>query len=1083
MYLKYLFLTVLITILLTLNTASWCQKCTNHSDFDIGWSDKFNRPGANNTVTCLAKDENGNIYLGGMFTNLAGDLRIDGIGFWNGECWRPLGDGLNGAVYDIEIGSDGVYVGGDFTNAGGIDGADYIAKWDGDSWNTVGPSLNQEVRSVKIFNDTIFVGGGFTNVEPLNTSYLAFWDGSNWNTLQGGVDDVVYSIEEMNGELFIGGSFNNAGGVDFTSHIAKWSNGSWEALDFGLNHNVFTMTPTESKLYVGGRFTNAGTDLVAANHIAIWDGDDWQNIGSSPLFDDNPIDDGGILDPPRLTVVRSIAVSGEEVYVAGELTNLNVPSPQGNVIKFEGENWVSLEDSPTSFSVFDEIVHALFIDDQDLYIGGDFLNHAGDFRSDRLVKWNGSTWINMVDGNGFSRSVTSIAVGDDNSVYVGGFFVEGFGIDGVVKWNGNEWESLGLELNSNGEVYDLKWYNGQLYVTGFFENANGSVDADYIVRWNGSSWEPLGTGLNGSGRELEVFEGNLYVGGSFTTAGGLAGTNGLAKWNGSSWESLGVSNSTAIFAIESLGTDLYVGGSFVNLNNIPNADYIAKWNGSSWQGLDAGFGLNGIVTSLAASESELFVGGEFDTADELTEINFIAKWTGTEWSRVGPSGMNSSVLALHYSDGMLYAGGRFTRANDNVVNYVAEWNGEEWNRLGSGLNNPVNSVFRLDNNLYVGGSFSGTTAELPKLTSGFAIFDLNPSAFSVENLNFEFIYGQQPEQDYRLVLDRLTDDFIVSTSEEFEFSFDSGTTFTNEVNFTSPPRTEIFIDLIIRPKASVNAGSINGSIETILNSSNSFISELNAEISKAQLTITADNKQFTYGEELPPLTLTYSGFINGEDDSEIENKPILSTSATATSDAGQYDIILTVGNDENYEIVGQNGIITLSKLLLNVNADDKTIFFGDQLPEFTFSYSGFVNGETNEVIDDEPTIGTNANQQSPSGQYDIILSGGVDNHYSFNLINGQLIIESEITSVDNEESGNFSIYPNPFGNNLRVHFKGNYPFNWEILDLQGKQVKYGRREKVEKEFIISTKSLVEGSYIFRIYNDNSIETHLISLQR
>ncbi|RYE17851.1 MAG: hypothetical protein EOP51_23165, partial [Sphingobacteriales bacterium] len=54
-------------------------------------------------------------------------------------------------------------------------------------------------------------------------------------------------------------------------------------------------------------------------------------------------------------------------------------------------------------------------------------------------------------------------------------------------------------------------------------------------------------------------------------------------------------------------------------------------------------------------------------------------------------------------------------------------------------------------------------------------------------------------------------------------------------------------------------------------------------INQAPLTITANNKTKVYGAARPPLTASYSGFVNGETAADIDIPPMLSTTATAGS--------------------------------------------------------------------------------------------------------------------------------------------------------------------------------------------------------
>ncbi|WP_422004329.1 MBG domain-containing protein [Roseivirga pacifica] len=161
-------------------------------------------------------------------------------------------------------------------------------------------------------------------------------------------------------------------------------------------------------------------------------------------------------------------------------------------------------------------------------------------------------------------------------------------------------------------------------------------------------------------------------------------------------------------------------------------------------------------------------------------------------------------------------------------------------------------------------------------------------------------------------------------------------------------------------------------------------------IAKATLTVTADDKSKTYGEANPELTISYNGFVNGEGESDI-TVPIIGTLADATSGVGNYDITLTGGLADNYSLIATNGSLTIAKATLTATADDKSKVYGDANPEFTISYTGFVNGDGESDIT-APAIGTIADATSGVGTYDITLSRGAADNYSLITNNGSLTI-------------------------------------------------------------------------------------------
>ena len=92
-------------------------------------------------------------------------------------------------------------------------------------------------------------------------------------------------------------------------------------------------------------------------------------------------------------------------------------------------------------------------------------------------------------------------------------------------------------------------------------------------------------------------------------------------------------------------------------------------------------------------------------------------------------------------------------------------------------------------------------------------------------------------------------------------------------------------------------------------------------VNRAALTVTADDQIRVYAASNPTLTASYSGFVNGEDASALTIQPMLSTSATATSDAGTYPITVSGGSADNYDLTYVNGTLTITKATQAITFD------------------------------------------------------------------------------------------------------------------------------------------------------------------
>ncbi len=163
-------------------------------------------------------------------------------------------------------------------------------------------------------------------------------------------------------------------------------------------------------------------------------------------------------------------------------------------------------------------------------------------------------------------------------------------------------------------------------------------------------------------------------------------------------------------------------------------------------------------------------------------------------------------------------------------------------------------------------------------------------------------------------------------------------------------------------------------------------------VNKATLTIKADDKERFYRSENPALTISYSGFINGDNPSVLTTQAIVSTTAGAASATGSYPIILTGCSDDNYNIILQNGILTVNKVPLTVSATSQTRFYGEINADFNVIYSGFVQGEDESVLIKKPVIQSDAEVNSNAGTYDINVSGASGLNYSFIYKKGLLTV-------------------------------------------------------------------------------------------
>ena len=112
-------------------------------------------------------------------------------------------------------------------------------------------------------------------------------------------------------------------------------------------------------------------------------------------------------------------------------------------------------------------------------------------------------------------------------------------------------------------------------------------------------------------------------------------------------------------------------------------------------------------------------------------------------------------------------------------------------------------------------------------------------------------------------------------------------------------------------------------------------------------------------------------------------------SATAPTHVGEYTAkIEFIGNYKDMLTVD----FTISKAQLTITADDKENIFGEEAPEFTVSYEGFLGTDTKDVLTGSQAYACEYKRGDNIGDYTIIPSG-VDAHdYVITFVNGTLTV-------------------------------------------------------------------------------------------
>ncbi len=164
-------------------------------------------------------------------------------------------------------------------------------------------------------------------------------------------------------------------------------------------------------------------------------------------------------------------------------------------------------------------------------------------------------------------------------------------------------------------------------------------------------------------------------------------------------------------------------------------------------------------------------------------------------------------------------------------------------------------------------------------------------------------------------------------------------------------------------------------------------------IEPAKLKAIVNSTNRTYGEPNPNFTISYSGFVNGENESAITDKPVTATTANEKSAVGTYPITISGGEAKNYTFEYEQGELMVNKALLSVHVMDANKVYGENNPQFTLAYSGLKNNETFPEWTTEPKFTTTATKESGAGTYEVNVSSEPKNYTIVTNTPGKLTIK------------------------------------------------------------------------------------------
>lgn len=444
-------------------------------------------------------------------------------------------------------------------------------------------------------------------------------------------------------------------------------------------------------------------------------------------------------------VVNSLATDGSSIYMSGSFTGINPEAVRGILVVNESSGQIT---NRGFLGKLNGEVYASVTAGDALYLGGNFSLY-GAVPVQNLIKVDSRT--GALDSI-FSQSlgpdnvVSALAVSGD-ALYIGGMFTsyrgdaKGFHLAKLSTLTGD----LDLNFNSipssgpNGTVNALALYEHSLYVAGNFTSYRSDAKGYYLAKVDQSTGAldtifntTASSGPNAMVKALIATNDFLYLGGDFTTyRGDTKGsrlvrvdttTGALDTVNFNTTSSSGPNSSVNALALS--GTDLYFAGAFTSYRGDPKGYRVGKVNAVSGALETVAFntlssGPNAAVNALFLAGNFLYLAGDFTYYRGDAKGSRLVRVDATNgtldiagFNSVANDGPNAVVRTLAAFGTDIYAGGGFTPYRpDRRGAYLVKLDAVT-GALDSQFNNgtgPNDKVFTLelhDNDLYAGGAFT-----------------------------------------------------------------------------------------------------------------------------------------------------------------------------------------------------------------------------------------------------------------------------------------------------------------------------------------------------------------------------------------
>ncbi len=646
---------------------------------------------ASGSVSVVVQQANGQVLVGGSFTGFQGTTST---GFQNlvrlntdGTLDTTFQPAPNGQVTAIVIQPNGqIIIGGNFTEVGTTN-YNYLARLnvDGSVDTSFNPSPDLGVTCLALqANGQVIAGGYFLDVETdeasqtatatttttttstaVAASYIARFnsDGTQDTTFNPDLSSYPSTIVVLgSGQILIGGTFTaitpngGSGTVVIRNGIARLnSDGSVDAAFnpscAGLVASIAVMP--NGQLYVGGSFSGFQPNVTytTTNGVTTANGTIYSVNNLARLNTDGTVDTTFNPDPNASVASLALQANGQ-IVVGGEFTDFNtngaaVAIPRDYIARLNPGGTVDTSFDPALNSNVSTVVVLL---DGSVFVGGTFtavetggaILVGGSFANVNgtpapyLARLNADSTVNSTFTSNTDGPVNALVPQPDGKTLVGGSFahIAGQAFPNLARLNADTSLDTSFVSGPNGPVNAIVvWPNGEILVGGSFSSVGGQPASNLALL--GSSGSPVASFapvVNGTvDAAVALPSGQIVIGGAFTSVDGVV-VGGIARLNAD-----GTIDSTfnpeANGAVEAVtlqvdGT-LLVAGAFTSIGGAP-ISYAARLLPGGAVDTTFNPSPNGVVNAvLAQADGKVVIGGSFTVAGGQTRYD-IARFSTTQ---------------------------------------------------------------------------------------------------------------------------------------------------------------------------------------------------------------------------------------------------------------------------------------------------------------------------------------------------------------------------------------------------------------------------------------------------------------------